>query len=106
MNWRINTGTLPNLSASIFSLPYRDAIAIWSSTCITTRKKKSETDAVRQLVERGAEALAGMGGFFSRPYGTWSRFAYDREGMTVIGQRKLKDIFDPKGIMNPGKLCY
>jgi len=64
-----------------------------------------ETDAVRQLVERGAEALAGMGGFFSRPYGSWSRFAYDREGMTIIGQRKLKDIFDPNGIMNPGKLC-
>jgi FAD/FMN-containing dehydrogenase len=67
---------------------------------------KMETDAVRQLVEGGAEVLAKMGGFFSRPHGTWSRFAYDREGMTVIGQRRLKDIFDPKGIMNPGKLCY
>ncbi len=67
---------------------------------------KLETAAVRQLIEEGSEVLAGMGGFFSRPYGTWSRFAYDREGMTVIGQRKLKDIFDPKGIMNPGKLCY
>lgn len=67
---------------------------------------KLATDAVRQLVKEGSEVLAKMGGFFSRPYGTWSRFAYDREGMTVIGQRKLKDIFDPKGIMNPGKLCY
>ena len=69
-------------------------------------ENKPETDAVRQLVEEGGEVLAKMGGFFSRPYGTWSRFAYDREGMTVIGQRKLKGIFDPKGIMNPGKLCY
>jgi len=69
-------------------------------------ENKLETDAVRQLVKEGSEVLARMGGFFSRPYGTWSQFAYDREGMTVIGQRKLKDIFDPKGIMNPGKLCY
>ncbi len=67
---------------------------------------KLATDAVRQLVKEGSEVLAKMGGFFSRPYGTWSRFAFDREGMTVISQRKLKDIFDPKGIMNPGKLCY
>ena len=50
--------------------------------------------------------LAGMGGFFSRPYGSWSRFAYDREGMHAMGQKKLKDIFDPKRIMNPGKLCF
>jgi len=69
-------------------------------------ENKVETDAVRQLVKEGSEVLAKMGGFFSRPYGTWSQFAYDREGMNVIGQRKLKDIFDPKGIMNPGKLCY
>lgn len=76
-----------------FSLPY-------------CPENKRETDAVRQLVTEGGEVLAGMGGFFSRPYGTWSRFAYDREGMHVIGQKKLKDIFDPKGIMNPGKLCF
>jgi hypothetical protein len=69
-------------------------------------ENKLETDAVSQLVKEGSEVLAKMGGFFSRPYGTWNQFAYDREGMTVIGLRKLKDIFDPKGIMNPGKLCY
>ncbi len=76
-----------------FSLPYNP-------------EDNLETAAARRLVERGAEALGQMGGFFSRPYGTWSRFAYDRQGMTVIGQRKLKDIFDPNGIMNPAKHCY
>jgi len=69
-------------------------------------KDKPGADAVRHLVTEGGAVLAGMGGFFSRPYGTWSRFAYDRKGMHVIGQRKLKGIFDPKGIMNPGKLCF
>lgn len=69
-------------------------------------KDTLETDAVRQIVKEGGSVLTGMGAFFSRPYGTWAQFAYDREGMHVIGQRKLKGIFDPKGIMNPGKLCF
>jgi FAD/FMN-containing dehydrogenase len=65
-----------------------------------------EADSVRQLVENGSEALAEMGGFFSRPYGAWNRFAYDKEGQQAIGLRKIKEIFDANGILNPGKLCY
>ena len=65
-----------------------------------------EADAVKQLVENGSKVLAEMGGFFSRPYGTWKKFAYDKEGQQVILLRKLKEIFDAKGILNPGKVCY
>ena len=69
-------------------------------------KNNGEADAVKHLVENGSEGLAEMGGFFSRPYGTWNRFAYDQEGQQAIGLKKLKEIFDSKGILNPGKLCY
>ena len=69
-------------------------------------KNNEEADAVKQLVENGSKVLAEMGGFFSRPYGTWNRFAYDEEGRQAILLRKLKEIFDTKGILNPGKLCY
>jgi FAD/FMN-containing dehydrogenase len=66
-----------------------------------------ETEKVRRMVEDGSEVLAGRGAFFSRPYGSWARVAYAREDAQVmIGQRKLKDIFDPNGILNPGKLCF
>ena len=65
-----------------------------------------QADKVKKFVEEGAETLANMGAFFSRPYGSWTRIAYGREAQTVIGQRKLKGIFDPNGIMNPGKLCF
>jgi FAD/FMN-containing dehydrogenase len=58
-------------------------------------------------VEEGSEVLAAKGAFFSRPYGSWARLAYVREdAQVVIGQRKLKNIFDPNGILNPGKLCF
>jgi hypothetical protein len=65
-----------------------------------------EADNVRRLAEESADALAAKGAFFSRPYGSWARIAYRGDAQVVIGQRKLKEIFDPNGILNPGKLCF
>jgi FAD/FMN-containing dehydrogenase len=61
---------------------------------------------VAWLVDEGAAVLAGAGAFFSRPYGPWARVAYDRNPQVAVAQRKLKQIFDPNGILNPGKLCF
>jgi len=56
------------------------------------------TDASRQLMDRGA--------YFSRPYGSWADVVYRRDAETTIALRKLREIFDPNNIMNPGKLCF
>ena len=65
--------------------------------------------AVRQaraLFEAASRRFMDMGGFFNRPYGLWSELAYARCPDTVAALRKVKSIFDPNGIMNPGKLCF
>jgi len=67
---------------------------------------RQEADRVKRLIDEAGETCADMGAFFSRPYGAWARIAYGRAPQAVIGQRKLKHIFDPHGIMNPGKLCF
>lgn len=67
---------------------------------------KAEVDKVKRLVTEKTGALANMGGFFSRPYGSWSDMAYRRDGETTAALRKVKGIFDPNNIMNPGKLCF
>jgi hypothetical protein len=65
-----------------------------------------EVEATRRMVSTGSEDVARMGGFFSRPYGPWKDTAYRRAAGTLVMQQKIKQIFDPKEILNPGKLCF
>lgn len=65
-----------------------------------------EADKIKRLVTEGSEDMANMGAFFSRPYGEWAKIAYSRAMETTIVQRKMKKIFDPNNILNPGKLCF
>jgi FAD/FMN-containing dehydrogenase len=60
----------------------------------------------RSLSGEGPHDLATMGAFFSRPYGTWAETAYSRAAETYILQRKIKKIFDPNNVLNPGRLCF
>jgi FAD/FMN-containing dehydrogenase len=57
-------------------------------------------------VDAAAGALANRGAFFSRPYGPWADMAYRRDAGTTMALRKVKGIFDPNNVMNPGKLCF
>jgi FAD/FMN-containing dehydrogenase len=66
----------------------------------------TEVQKVRNLLIDASEALIRMGGFFSRPYGPWAEMAYGRDAQSVIALRKVKGIFDPNNVMNPGKLCF
>ena len=69
-------------------------------------KDDKEKDKVRKFDIAATRLLASMGGFFSRPYGRWINIAYGNSTETVMADRKVKNIFDPNGIMNPGKLCF
>jgi len=69
-------------------------------------KKQREVDTMRRLSEAAFEPLANQGAFFSRPYGPWADMAYRRDAVTTISLRKIKEIYDPNKIMNPGKLCF
>lgn len=65
-----------------------------------------EVGKVRQFIVEGSQILANMGAFFSRPYGPWASIVYNHDVQNTLGQKKIKSIFDPKWIMNPGKLCF
>ncbi|MGI5939251.1 MAG: FAD-binding oxidoreductase [Thermoleophilia bacterium] len=65
-----------------------------------------ETAQVAALSEAAVHTLSARGAFFSRPYGPWADTAYRRDAATTIALRKVKSIFDPNNVMNPGKLCF
>ena len=67
---------------------------------------KERPEKLNQLIDAAVEKFAGMGGFFSRPYPTWKDIAYRDAAGTVGMQKKIKELFDPRGILNPGKLCF
>lgn len=52
-----------------------------------------------------AKELAAAGAYFDRPYGRLTELVYD-DRISVNAMRRLKTIFDPDNILNPGKLCF
>jgi FAD/FMN-containing dehydrogenase len=65
-----------------------------------------EREKVKKLYLHLSEGLAKLGAFYTRPYGAWSDIAYGRDAQTTMLLRKIKKIFDPHDILNPGKLCF
>jgi hypothetical protein len=65
-----------------------------------------EVTEVKSLFLEASENLIRNGAFFSRPYGPWAEMVYSRYAEGVAALKKLKSIFDPNNILNPGKLCF
>jgi FAD/FMN-containing dehydrogenase len=63
-------------------------------------------DALRELFMTASETLMANGAFFSRPYGPWADMVYRQDGEEVKALKRLKAIFDPNNILNPGKVCF
>jgi FAD/FMN-containing dehydrogenase len=67
---------------------------------------ESEVTRMQGLFTRASEELSKQGAFFSRPYGIWADMAYSRNAEHTSLSRKLKELFDPNNVLNPGKLCF
>ena len=61
---------------------------------------------MRDLSVQATKTLMDNGAFFSRPYGESARLIMNRDAATIEVLKKLKKIFDPNDVMNPGKLCF
>jgi FAD/FMN-containing dehydrogenase len=44
--------------------------------------------------------------YFSRPYGMWADLVFHADERTAIVTQQVKQIFDPRQVMNPGKLFF
>ena len=65
-----------------------------------------EVERIKTLSKLSTRNLLTHGAFFSRPYGNSAEMIFNRDAATVIALNKVKNILDPKNIMNPGKICF
>ena len=65
-----------------------------------------EVEKVKGLQRDLSEDLVSMGAFFSRPYGDWADMVYRRSMVYTATLKEIKKVFDPRNILNPGKLCF
>ena len=66
---------------------------------------RGESLKMSELLDQASKRLAQKGAFFSRPYGIWSDLVFNGDAQQTIALKKIKGIFDPNNILNPGKLC-
>jgi FAD/FMN-containing dehydrogenase len=76
-----------------FSLPYAP-------------EDTEETSRIQALYAGASQSLLDKGAFFTRPYGIWADMAFKRDARTAALLQQIKVVFDPNGVMNPGKLCF
>jgi FAD/FMN-containing dehydrogenase len=69
-------------------------------------ENEEEASKVQKLFTEASKEMTKYGAYFSRPYGSWGKMVYDNDAQTTAVLRKLKKIFDPNNVMNPGKLCF
>jgi len=66
-----------------------------------------ELNIAQEMFKKCSQDLIDNGAFFSRPYGIWADMVYSKIQPEIIGaMKKVKNIFDPKNILNPGALCF
>ena len=69
-------------------------------------KSEIETETVRSLYNEAARVLLSEGAVFTRPYGELAPIVYEKAAGYASHLKRLKKVFDPKNIMNPGNLCF
>lgn len=67
---------------------------------------RSALHTTKAVFAEGSKYLFERGAFFTRPYGIWSKLMFSTNHVYTETLKKVKKIFDPESIMNPGKLCF
>lgn len=65
-----------------------------------------DVELVRNLYRDAIIIVAEEGALFTRPYGELASLVYERATSYATALRRVKKVFDPNNIMNPGTLCF
>ncbi len=66
----------------------------------------AEKATIGALYREAAKVLMNEDAFFTRPYGELAPMVYERAAGYTQALKRVKKVFDPKNVMNPGNLCF
>ncbi len=66
----------------------------------------ADKERMRTMYLDIARALLNEGALFTRPYGELAPIVYEKAAGYAMTLRRVKKVFDPNNIMNPGTLCF
>lgn len=70
-------------------------------------KNVEEVESANNLLRMGQKKLLREGVFFNRPYGFITDAVFEQTSPEMVQAiRKVKTIFDPNHVLNPGTLCF
>ncbi len=67
---------------------------------------EAEKAFVAEMYSDAAKAMFAEGAFFSRPYGELAPMIFDKAAGYTMALKRVKNVFDPKNVLNPGNLCF
>ncbi len=67
---------------------------------------EAEVERIRALYADAATVVLERGAYFTRPYGVVADMVYKIGGDYADLLKRLKKLFDPNGVLNPGNLCF
>jgi hypothetical protein len=66
----------------------------------------ADKERIRIMYLDIARALLREGALFTRPYGDLVPLVFEKAAGYAMALKRLKKVFDPNNIMNPGTLCF
>jgi FAD/FMN-containing dehydrogenases len=58
----------------------------------------------KKVYEKASVEMLKLDAYYYRPYGLWAGLQLNKDAQSYLALKKIRNIFDPNGIMNPGKV--